>query len=129
MTKLSNSLLNKRCSPLVVFAGRPGRDVAGLADTLHLAQVDGALAVEVLPGLVVAQLVLDRVQHEPPRLPRLQQRPALVQVALTVANIFVPQQIFFLSADLHGDVALLLLLVARGVAVAEAVLAPPVIII
>ena len=104
MSKLSNSLLlYKHCSPLVVFARRPGRDVAGLADSLHLAQVDGALAVEVLPGLVIAQLVLDRVQHEPPRLPRLQQRPALVQVALTVANIFYgPTNIFYAPTNIFS---------------------------
>ena len=42
-----------------------------------------SLAVEVLSGVVVAQLVLDRVQHEPALLPGLeQQRAPLVEVAL-----------------------------------------------
>ena len=40
------------------------------------------LAVEVLSGVVVAQLVLDRVQHEPALLPGLEQRAPLVEVAL-----------------------------------------------
>ena len=48
----------------------------------HLRQVDGALTVEVLPGVVVAQLVLDRVQDEPALLPGLQQGTPLVQVTL-----------------------------------------------
>ena len=41
-----------------------------------------SLAVEVLSGVVVAQLVLDRVQHEPALLPGLEQRAPLVEVAL-----------------------------------------------
>ena len=48
----------------------------------HLRQVDGALTVEVLPGVVVPQLVLDRVQDEPALFPGLQQGPPLVQVTL-----------------------------------------------
>ena len=41
------------------------------------------LAVEVLSGVVVAQLVLDHVQHEAVLLPGLeQQRAPLVEVAL-----------------------------------------------
>ena len=48
----------------------------------YLAQVDDALAVEVLPAVVVPQLVLDGVQDEPPRFPGLEQRSPLVEITL-----------------------------------------------
>ena len=53
----------------------------------HLTQIYRALAVEVLPGLVVAQLVLDCVQNKPSRLPGLEQCAALVEVALKIYEL------------------------------------------
>lgn len=41
--------------------------------------------MRVLHGVVVPELVLDRVEHEPALLPALQQGPPLVQVALVGA--------------------------------------------
>lgn len=53
-----------------------------LRDPLHLTEVDRPLAVEVLPGVVVPQLMLDGVQHKPSLFPSFQQSTTLVQIAL-----------------------------------------------
>ena len=53
-----------------------------MPDRSHLAQVDNALAVEVLPGVVVPQLVLDGVQDEPPGFPSLEKCSSLVEISL-----------------------------------------------
>ena len=58
------------------------RDPDSGSHSSHLAQVDNALAVEVLPAVVVPQLVLDGVQDEPPGFPSLEKCSSLVEISL-----------------------------------------------
>ena len=44
----------------------------------YLTQIYGSFTVEILSWLVVSQLMFDRVQDKPARLPRLQQSSSLV---------------------------------------------------
>ena len=52
----------------------------------YLRQIDGSFALEVLPSIVVSELVFDGVQHKPSLFPGLQQGSPLVQIALQ-ANV------------------------------------------
>ena len=54
------------------------RNTGRLGNSLHFTEVNGPLAVEVLPGVVVPQLVLDGVQHKPSLLPSFQKSSPLV---------------------------------------------------
>ena len=49
----------------------------------YLAHVDDALTVEVLPAVVVPQLVLDGVEDKPPWFPGLEKCSSLVKISLT----------------------------------------------
>jgi len=69
-------------APIICFLGSSGWNTGWLGNSLHFTEVNGTLAVEVLPGVVVPQLVLDGVQDKPPLLPSFQESTTLVQIAL-----------------------------------------------
>ena len=54
----------------------------------YLGQIYGSFALNILFGVVVSELVLDRVQDEPALLPRLQQCASLVEVALENREVY-----------------------------------------
>ena len=66
----------------------------------YLREIDGALAVEVFSGVVVSQLMLDGVHHEPSLLPGLQAFPALVEIALGKKNVQLYEEIQLLSVKI-----------------------------
>ena len=77
---------------IICFLRGTRRNTGRLRHSLHLTEVYRPLAMEVLPGVVVPQLVFDGIQHKISLLPSFEQGSPLIQVSL------------------HSDVGVLILL-------------------